>query len=69
MRLWKSCLPPRRKDWTPGDTQVGLFIRTPDGSTVEMTHNTSSEDVAKRAWALMTALMLAHATETEEKKP
>lgn len=28
-------LPPRKKDWTPGTWQLGVFLRSPDGSVVE----------------------------------
>lgn len=26
--------PPRKKDWKPGDWQIGLFVRLPDNSQV-----------------------------------
>ncbi len=28
-------LPPKKRDWEPGTFQIGLFIRTPQGSVIE----------------------------------
>jgi len=28
-------MPPRKRDWKPGTYQLGLFLRTPNGSTLE----------------------------------
>ncbi len=28
-------MPPRKRDWTEDNWQVGVFIRTPDGTVVE----------------------------------
>lgn len=32
-----SINPPKKRDWTKGKYQVGLFIRFPDGVVVELT--------------------------------
>jgi hypothetical protein len=32
---FKSLLPPKKKDWCPGKFQIGIFIRTPKGTSVE----------------------------------
>ena len=53
---WRSVLPPRRKDWTPGATQVGLFIRTSDGGTAELSVNMASPEATKAAYALFVAM-------------
>lgn len=39
--------PPKKRDWKPGTYQVGLFVRTPNGSVMEMTANTATEAEAK----------------------
>lgn len=43
-----SLLPPRKRNWTKGVPQIGLFIRTPDGGTIETTIDkaTRSEFIA-----------------------
>jgi hypothetical protein len=45
--------PPLKRDWKPGATQLGLFIRFPDGSTMEITENDSPEDASKAATDLL----------------
>lgn len=37
--------PPRKKDWQPGKTQVGVFVRTPEGATVYITLNDTPDTV------------------------
>lgn len=32
-------LPPRKREWKEGTVQIGLFIRTQDGSVIECTAN------------------------------
>lgn len=40
-------LPPRKRDWKPGDHQIGLFIRFPDGAKIEVSVNAANaEEVA-----------------------
>jgi len=34
--MTKSLLPPRKRDWTPGTYQIGAFVRTPEGTVLEM---------------------------------
>lgn len=46
-------LPPRKKDWKKGNWQIGLFIRTPDGSQVASVWDDASESVKKAALSLL----------------
>lgn len=34
---------PRKKDWKPGQHQLGLFYRTPDGSTLYVVANQATD--------------------------
>ena len=36
-------MPPRRRDWTEGTPQVGIFIRTADGGTVQWVNDRASQ--------------------------
>jgi hypothetical protein len=49
-------LPPLKRNWKPGSTQIGLFIRQPDGSTIEMSLDSANETVANEAAALLRAM-------------
>lgn len=40
--FWRSALPPRKKDWTEGSTQIGVFYRGPAGEVIEFTINKST---------------------------
>jgi hypothetical protein len=40
----ESLLPPRKRNWTKGIPQVGVFLRTPDGGVIEMSHDKASPD-------------------------
>ena len=31
-----SLMPPRKRNWKEGQLQIGLFVRTPTGSVMEM---------------------------------
>jgi len=44
-------MPPRKKDWTPGTHQVGVFVRTPKGTVIEVVHDNASESEAGRVLA------------------
>jgi hypothetical protein len=48
-----NILPPRKKDWKKGNWQVGLFIRTPDGSQVASVWDEAPEPVKIAALALL----------------
>ncbi len=37
-------LPPRVRNWTKGRPQVGAFLRTEEGSTLQMVNDTATED-------------------------
>ncbi len=39
----RPLLPPRLKDWTKGKTQIGVFVRTREGGTVQATHPDASD--------------------------
>ena len=42
-----SILPPRKRDWTPGTTQIGVFLRMPDGATVACVRKRASRKDAQ----------------------
>jgi hypothetical protein len=44
---------PRKKDWTSGKYQVGVFIRTPDGSVIYLTADKPSRSTVELAWAIL----------------
>jgi hypothetical protein len=46
-------LPPRKRDWEKGKPQVGAFLRTEDGSILQMVHDKATEDVKLVTIALM----------------
>lgn len=52
-----SCLPPRKKDWRKGATQVGLFIRTKDGSIIEAVSNNATLNATLTAAELFAQLI------------
>lgn len=31
-------LPPRKRDWVPGTYQIGVFVRTPQGTVMTTSH-------------------------------
>jgi hypothetical protein len=50
-------LPPLKKNWSPGSTQIGLFIRNPDGSIIEMSIDSANAEVSKEATSLLRGLL------------
>jgi hypothetical protein len=46
-------LPPRKRDWKPGDHQLGLFIRFPAGELIEVTINAGKPDEIRAALELL----------------
>jgi hypothetical protein len=48
-----SSLPPRKKNWRPGTWQIGLFVRTPDGSQVVSVWDDAPEVVKDAALKLL----------------
>ena len=46
-------LPPRRREWKKGLVQVGLFIRTATGSTIESVSNDATTIGKEAAYALL----------------
>jgi hypothetical protein len=49
----------RKRDWEPGCTQVGLFMRQTDGSTIEWEINAAPDNVVKIAAELLRAMAIA----------
>ncbi len=49
----RSALPPRKKDWVEGHDQIGLFIRTKDGSVVEITWHKAPKEISRLAALMM----------------
>ena len=50
----KPSLPPRLRDWTEGTPQIGAFLRTREGGTVELVNNAATAEQE----ALVLALVL-----------
>lgn len=46
-------LPPRKRDWAPGKTQIGLFIRTSEGDVIQATWREASPEAQAKAVALL----------------
>ena len=40
-------MPPRKKNWKPGNYQVGVFVRSPDGSILEAVFNDAEQSLAQ----------------------
>ena len=60
-------LPPRKKDWKPGNVQIGLFIRNKDGGKVEIAvHDASDEE---RSQAILLLLELVKPRKVESAAP
>lgn len=57
-----SVLPPRKRDWSKGNVQIGLFIRFPNGETMEATINSASDGLAGDATKLLSAMCQKGAT-------
>jgi hypothetical protein len=46
-------MPPRKRNWCPGTYQIGVFIRTAEGSVIEMVRDAATEGEAlavQNAW-------------------
>ena len=56
-RYWSDrsppILPPRRKNWTKGTPQIGIFIRTPDGGQIEMAIDRAGRRIFRAALELL----------------
>ena len=46
-------LPPRLREWKKGQPQIGAFLRTETGSTLQMVHDQASFDEVAFTMALM----------------
>lgn len=55
--MGRSLQPPRLKDWKKGATQVGLFIRTKEGSVIEAVTNNATPGAALTAAELFAQLI------------
>jgi hypothetical protein len=53
----RQLMPPRRKDWKEGKYQIGLFIRTEEGGTIEATSNEATPAAKKAAAELFLRLI------------
>ena len=58
-------LPPRKKRWTKGAVQLGLFIRFADGSVVEATIDSASGTLAEQASKLFLAMCQKDASKAQ----
>lgn len=45
--------PPKKKDWVPGKPQIGVFLRTAQGSTLDCIQNVASDADQVLALALI----------------
>jgi hypothetical protein len=59
---------PRKKDWKPGQYQLGLFYRTPDGSTLYIVADKATEVEVETAHRLI-KLMTSAAQRAQDTKP
>jgi hypothetical protein len=62
--------PPRKKNWTEGTPQIGIFVRTPDGCVIQWCADKATEEEMVAAFNIMhgkTALEVAKKVLTEEK--
>jgi hypothetical protein len=50
--------PPRKREWTPGECQVGLFIRDPSGNVLEWRNQDADPTTVRLAYELLKALMM-----------
>lgn len=48
-----NIMPPRKRDWTQGRAQVGVFIRTEDGHIVQIVNNDCAPERALHLQAFM----------------
>lgn len=62
-------LPPRKKRWTKGNVQLGLFIRFADGSVMEATIDSASGPLAEQASKLLLAMCQKDASKNAEVTP
>lgn len=53
----RSILPPRKRDWKPGTTQIGMFLRTREGDTIETTQNDAWPEAVQKAVELLSELV------------
>lgn len=53
----RSAFPPRRKDWERGSHQIGLFVRMPDGSKLEVVWNRAPKAIVSAAADLFAELV------------
>ena len=60
----ETILPPKKRDWKTGTSQVGIFLRTPKGSKIEMVANTASPEICA-----CVSLALEHTSLKEGAKP
>lgn len=45
--------PPRKKNWKEGNYQIALFVRMPDGSTIEVSWHDAPQAVREKAKGLV----------------
>lgn len=57
-------MPPKKRDWKPGTSQVGIFLRTPQGSKIEFVANTASPEICA-----CVSLALEHTSLRDGAKP
>lgn len=62
-----AVLPPRKRDWKPGTTQLGLFIRFPDGAVIEVSVHEAKTDESEAAHTLLGLLSRSLAARQESK--
>lgn len=52
----RSGLPPKRRWWKRGQAQIGLFVRSPSGSIVEVIADSATTEEFEAAMALVKLL-------------
>lgn len=62
--MTRSLLPPRKRDWTPGTYQIGVFLRTKDGAVLECVMDTRANVTEAEVQAALALIKREHKEKT-----
>lgn len=51
-----SMMPPKKRDWKKGTSQIGVFLRTKEGNTINLVCDQATEDDVLFTWFLIRGL-------------
>lgn len=51
-----STMPPKKRDWKKGASQIGVFLRTKEGNTINLVCDRATEDDVLFTWFLIRGL-------------